>query len=242
MAISLAGYTLRPRWWALILALGFAAATVSLGNWQSGRALEKQALADRSREGERSAALRLGPEPVSAVPLAQRRLVARGEFVPERTVLLDYKIHRGRLGYYVVTPLRIEGSTMHVLVNRGWVAAGARREDLPEVRTPMGTLSIEGVAQLRAERALDAGGGTPSGRVWQNLSFDAYRVWSGLQIQPLLIEQRSVADDGLARDWPEPDFGIDKHRSYAMQWYLMAAFSILLFIVLSVRRDRPAAP
>ena len=59
---------------------------------------------------------------------------------------------------------------------------------------------------------------------------------------PLLIEQRSVADDGLARDWPEPDFGIDKHRSYAMQWYLMAAFSILLFIVLSVRRDRPAAP
>jgi surfeit locus 1 family protein len=44
-------------------------------------------------------------------------------------VLLDYKIHRGRLGYYVVTPLRIEGSAMHVLVNRGWVAAGARRED-----------------------------------------------------------------------------------------------------------------
>ena len=242
MAISLAGVSFRPRWWAGLLALAFCAATVSLGNWQSGRAEDKRHLAAGVRAGEEAAPQRLGAKAVDPAPLALRRLVVQGEFVPARTVLLDNKIHRGRLGYFVITPLRIEGSDMHVLVKRGWVAAGARREDLPSVRTPSGPLTVEGTALLRAERALDAGGGPASGPVWQNLSFEEFRAWSGLQVQPLLLEQRSDTPDGLARDWPAPDFGIDKHRSYAMQWYLMAVFSIVLFIVLSVRRDRSPAP
>lgn len=241
MAITLNGMSFRPRWWGFVLALAFGAAGIALGNWQSGRAEEKRRLAHAVREGERAAPIRLEATLVDPLALAQKRVAVRGEFVPARTILLDNKIHRGRLGYYVVTPLRIEASDMHVLVNRGWAPAGARREDLPAIITPAGTVELYGVAQMRAERALDAGGGTPSGPVWQNLGFDMFRSWSGLRIQPMLIEQRSNLPDGLARDWPAPDAGIDKHLSYAMQWYAMAAFAAIVFIVLSVRRDHIAA-
>jgi len=29
------------------------------------------------------------------------------------------------------------------------------------------------------------------------------------------------------------------HQSYALQWYTLAALSVALFVVLSVRRERP---
>jgi cytochrome oxidase assembly protein ShyY1 len=59
-------------------------------------------------------------------------------------------------------------------------------------------------------------------------------------LQPIVIEQHSAAADGLVRDWPRPDTGIEKHESYALQWYSLAGLAVVLFIVLSFRRA--AAP
>ena len=67
------------------------------------------------------------------------------------------------------------------------------------------------------------------------------RNWSGLALQPVFLEQHSELGDGLLRDWPKPDFGIDRHTSYAMQWYLIAALAVVLFFSLSIVRDRHPA-
>ena len=114
-------FSFRPRWWAVLLAAGGCAAGIALGNWQSGRAAEKRALA-----------------------AAQAPVTLRGSFDARYTVFADNKLYRGRPGYHVVQPLRLaEGK--HVLVNRGWVAAGASRAQLPEVRTPAGEVELTGV-------------------------------------------------------------------------------------------------
>ena len=215
-----------------------AAATVSLGNWQGRRADEKRGLAERFERAGRAEAVPVPGAPAPAPALAFHRLSATGEFVPRFTVLLDNKVYRGRTGYFVVTPLRIAGTGMHVLVNRGWIAAGARREDIPEVRTPSGTVTVEGFGQEHPPRVLSAGTSTHEARVWQELSLDEFSKWSGLALQPVFLEQHSEAGDGLVRDWPAPDFGIDRHTSYSMQWYLIAALSVVLFLVLSFERDR----
>ena len=44
--------------------------------------------------------------------------------------------------------------------------------------------------------------------------------------------------ESLARDWPRPDLGVEKHESYALQWYSFAALSVALLVALSFRRDR----
>ncbi|TMI45909.1 MAG: SURF1 family protein, partial [Betaproteobacteria bacterium] len=50
------------------------------------------------------------------------------------------------------------------------------------------------------------------------------------------IEQRSDSGDGLLREWPRPDAGIERHESYALQWYSLAALAVILAAVLSFRR------
>ncbi len=221
--------------------LAVCASTVSLGNWQTRRADEKRGLAERFELAGRAAPSPMPGQPASAEGLVFRRLSATGEFLPQFTVLLDNKVYRGRAGYFVVTPMRIAGSAVQVLVNRGWIAAGARREDIPAVKTPDGPVTIEGFGLEHAPRVLAVGTGRTEGRIWQGLSIDEFARWSGLALQPVFLEQHSENADGLVRDWPAPDFGIDRHTSYAIQWYLIAALAVVIFISLSFDRDRPAA-
>lgn len=200
----------------LLSVLGLAAG-IALGNWQSGRAAEKRALA---------ATLRLA--------------TLRGEFLPEFTVLLDNKIYRGTPGYQVVQPFRVAGGK-HVLVNRGWVAAGKRREQLPEIRTPAGEVSIAGLRLERFERAYAPSAAKPEGRVWQNASPESFAAWSGLVLEPYVIEQYSALEDGLVRDWPPVDLGVEMHESYALQWYSLAALAVILLFALNFKREPPQA-
>jgi surfeit locus 1 family protein len=65
---------------------------------------------------------------------------------------------------------------------------------------------------------------------------ERYAQWSGLALQPVLVQQTSAAADGLAREWSRPDTGVQKHRGYAMQWYLFAILVIVLYVSLNLRR------
>jgi surfeit locus 1 family protein len=203
-----------PPWWAAVLAAAGCVAGVLLGNWQSDRAAQKQAAA-----------------------AAAEVLTLRGEFLPKHTVLLDNKLHRGRPGYHVVQPLRLADGK-HVLVDRGWIAGGTTREQLPAVRTPAGEISLSGDRLARFAQAYSPGSEQPAGAVWQNVTREGFAAWSGLAIEPYVIEQRSELDDGLARERPRPGAGAEKHQSYALQWYSLAILSIVLFVALNVKRGK----
>ncbi len=205
-----------------------------LGNWQARRAEEKRAPGEAFDQALRSPPILLAPG-ADAASLIHKHIAARGRFVPEHTVFLDNKLRRGRAGYEVVTPLLLAGSDWHVLVDRGWVAAPPSRATLPAVRTPDGDLEIGGIALERLPRALETGV-APQGSVRQNLDVAAFAAETRLRLAPLVIEQHSQMPDGLSRDWPRPDFGIEKHESYSLQWYSFAALAIVLVIVLSLRR------
>ena len=203
---------------------------VSLGNWQSRRAAEKRELGIALDRAAQAAPIEL---PAGTVDLIHKHVAARGTFIAERTVLLDNKLRGGRPGYEVVTPLRIS-SESQVLVNRGWVAAPASRDTLPEVRTPAGEVRIDGIALARLAHALEPQ--ASSGRVRQNLDIAAFGAETGLQLLPIVVEQHSDSGDGLVREWPRPDLGIETHEGYSLQWYSFAALAVVLGIVFSFRR------
>lgn len=206
-----AGYSFRPKLWALALAAAACAAGIAAGNWQRGRADEKRAAAARLE-----------------------RVAVEGEFVPKYTIYLDNKTRRGQPGYELVTPLKLRGSPSYVLVNRGWVAAATTRDALPEVLAPAGEVRIEGIALERLPRVLTFE--RNSGKLRQTLDIGAYAAETGLALEPRVIEQHSSLPDGLARDWPPHDAGIEKHQAYALQWYSLALLAVVLVVVLSFRK------
>ena len=194
------------------MALAAAGAGIALGHWQAGRAEQKRADARQAQ-----------------------RMSVTGVFLPRYTVLLDNKLRRGRPGYEVVTPLKLAGSGRHVLVNRGWVAAPRTRETLPEVRTPSAQVEVEGLVRERFPRLLEVREQAGE-RVRQTVDIGAFARETGLPLEPYYIEQHSAAADGLDRQWLPPGAGVEKHESYALQWYSLAALAIVLGLVFSFRR------
>lgn len=198
------------------LALCFAG--VQLGNWQLRRAAEKTEL------GERAAASAAAP----ATPLADQapaewqRVSLLGEWLPEGAVFLDNRVHQGRPGYHVLAPLRLASGEV-VLVNRGWVAAAVDRSRLPEVAGGHGPAAVEGVVRHPEDKPFTLARDAGAGRLWQVLNLSAYRRAFGLPAAEFIVLQTGGQADGLVRDWPRPDAGVDRHRGYALQWYGLAA-------------------
>jgi len=221
-----AGYSFRPRAWSIALAAAGCAAGIGLGNWQTERAADKRATA-----------------------AAQVPLKLRGELLAQHTLYLQNRPHHGKPGYYVVQPLR-QADGRNVLVLRGWSAVNA----LPPA--PRGEVILEGVRRQSLPRVLEVGtpdartatdAGRAAGNVRQNMTVEEYAAWSGLALEPYVVEQRSglvvtqlpAPPDSLARDWPRADAGAEKNDSYAIQWYSLAALSLILFLVLNFKIGKP---
>jgi surfeit locus 1 family protein len=224
--------------------LAVAVTTAMLGNWQSRRAGEKLALQERLDRMHSGPALTIPATPLPTGDWAQRRAWARGKFVAEGLILLDNRLRNGVPGYHVVMPLRIDGSAMHVLVNRGWIAAGPRRDRLPAVDTPREVQTVEGIAAVPDSNPyeLRQPTGSATGLVRQNLVIERVAIEQRMALQPLVILQTSPARDGLVRDWPRPDARADTHRAYALQWYAMAVLAVVLWVALNLKRTRDAEP
>jgi cytochrome oxidase assembly protein ShyY1 len=232
-----------------VMLLAFAAAafvvTLSLGNWQTRRAAQKLAI-----ESQWEAAERATPRELTArtLPLPEQlplRVRLRGEFDHSKSVWLDNRQLDARPGFWVITPLKLEGGAV-VLVNRGWAARDASdRTRRPPVAEPAGTVVIEGLAVTHAPRLLELGEGGNAGplpAIWQNLDYAQYESASGVSVARLLVQQAGqtadALDDGLVRRWVRPASGVDKHRGYAFQWYALSGLIAVLVLFFGARAWR----
>lgn len=249
----------RFRWIPFVAMLLLVALGVALGQWQQRRAEQKTALQLKLSAGNAAAPLALGPAPLApaqAAALEWRRIAVTGQFVPEWALYLENRPYNGRAGFYLLMPLRIANSNMHVLVERGWLPRdGAARERVPDYATPAGTVTIEGIARLSTGRVMQLGSAPPlrPRAIVQNAEPGQLAAASALALQPFVIEQTSadavastgaagtgagndVARTALVRDWPAPALGVEKHRGYAFQWYALALMAFLFFVFTGYRR------
>jgi surfeit locus 1 family protein len=210
---------------------------VALGLWQVSRGQEKRELQQRYEKLAHDAPVAVSSTELRASDVELRRVTARGTFEPRYAVYLDNRMMHGVAGYHVVMPLRLS-EQRYVLVNRGWVAGRPDRSRLPEVRTPGGPVEVSGVAVVPSRQPYELSAQVMEGQVWQNLTVERYREAYPLPIQPFVIRQDSALDDGLARSWDPPEFGVERHYGYAVHWFLLAATALAFYVVTHVRRRR----
>ena len=232
---------LRSRLWPTIAAAVGVALTVALGYWQLGRAAEKRETKARYEVQASQPPIHVGSEELPARDIDLRHVEAHGVFEPRFGIFVDNRIHHGVPGYYVVMPLRLDGSERFVLVNRGWIARPALRSELPQVRTPREAVTVSGTAIIPSRRFFELSNAVIEGAIWQNLTIERYRNAMPISVQPFVIQQVSALDDGLVREWDPPDFGIDRHYGYAFQWFALAATIIGFYVVTHFRRKRAAS-
>ena len=132
-----------------------------------------------------------------------------------------------------MTPLAFPDGRV-VLVNRGWVAQQASRSVLPEAPPPAGEVTVQGRISIPADGlsrvAARIDRAVRSGRTSIRRDLPRRRA---SPCCPWSIEATAapVPDDGLVRAWPAPDFGVETHRIYMVQWYafaLLAAVAVAL--------------
>ena len=251
------GWTWARFWLMTIAALVTVSSTISLGRWQLSRAAQKEAL---QAEIE---AQKLKPPLEQADFLALERpaemlhrpVHLRGLWLAAQSVYLDNRQMHGVPGFYVLTPLALEGSNQTVMVQRGWIQRNFNdRTQLGAVETPAGLVDVTGLIEPPPGHLLELGkpaapasapAGEGSSPIRQNLDLEGFRAETQLPLRTdVSLQQTGPASEGLQREWPAPALGLEKHYGYAFQWFGLSALVVILYVwfqfIAPLRRSRRA--
>jgi surfeit locus 1 family protein len=213
--------------------------TLSLGMWQLRRAAEKQAFVAAIEAAKAAAPLQNADVGLleQPEPMLHRRVQLQGRWLAQHTVYLDNRQMNAKVGFYVLTPFQVKGTSTIVMVQRGWAPRNfLDRAQLPVIETPTEESRVEGRIALPPSK-LYAFTGADGGPIRQNLDLAQYRQESGVQVASgWTVVQVGAASEGLLRDWPVVNAGVQKHHGYAAQWFALTALIAVLFIWFQLRR------
>jgi surfeit locus 1 family protein len=226
----------RPAWLPTFAAFVAIALCVLAGNWQHRRMLEKETQQARI---DRAAAL-----PAVALPTSvgdwrdwrYREVRVSGVYDAKRQILIDNRVHEGRVGFGVVTPLALADGRV-VLVDRGFVPAGSSRRELPSPSPPPGDVTIEGRIDLPPTDYFELGDRSKApGVLWQHVDPARFAAATGVAVLPIVIDATAPGDDGLLRIQNLPHLDSERNQSYMLQWYAFAALAAGLWAWFTVLR------
>lgn len=230
----------RPRLLPTLAAIAVIPLFIALGQWQWHKATVKSDLQAELDSRSAQPAVQLTGATVDAATLRYRQVKVRGIYEPARQILVDNRVHREQAGYHVLTPLHIEGSEARVLVNRGWIPAGADHSQVPAVATPNGSVELSGIAIVPGTRFFTLAAETPTSGwspVWQNLDLARYRAAAGFPLLPVVIQlDPDSTAAGFVREWPRPAERLEQHLSYALQWWGFALATVAIWLFVNWRR------
>jgi surfeit locus 1 family protein len=221
----------------ILAAIAGVVLTLRLGGWQLSRADEKI-----QYQSQLEAQMRLPP--LDTLSLQQnpeqwlnvhRRVELFGTWLSEKTVYLDNRSHKGRPGFWVMTPFQWSDGQV-VWVQRGWVARDpVDATKAAPIQTPTQTVRLEGrisaglshMTELKATTA----GPSQVGEllIRSNLDRQTMQAMVTEQVSAVVV-QTGANSDGLSRDWPVVSGSADKNKGYAFQWFALSGLIALLFI------------
>ncbi|MFM7800579.1 MAG: SURF1 family protein, partial [Limnohabitans sp.] len=167
--------------------------------------------------------------------IAHRRVQLMGFWLPEKTVYLDNRQHKGRPGFWVITPLQWSDDQV-VWIQRGWVARDpVDATKAAPIQTPTQYIQIEGrisagLSQMTELKATQ-NGPLQDGQlqIRANLDMQTMQAMVNKKVSALVV-QTGANSDGLSRDWPVVSGSADKNKGYAFQWFALSGLIAILFI------------
>ena len=181
-----------------------------------------------------------------AADLLHRPVVLRGIWLPQHTVFLDNRQMHGKPGFYVVTPLKLEGSTAAGAgaARLGRSATSSQRDTAAADRRRRRARSRCAAAWPRRPASYTSSPEPSRGPIRQNLDLAAFRAETGLALLDLSVQQTGAAvGRPAARLARRPPAAPRKHYGYAFQWWALRALIAILYVwfqFIAPRRKGPA--
>jgi cytochrome oxidase assembly protein ShyY1 len=194
-------------------------------------------------------------QPQRGFPVAAdaRRVSVQGRYDAGRQVLVADRLQHGRSGWWVVTAVRTSAGAWLPVV-RGWVPGPDDAAASPQ-RVPTGPVDLEGVLQpddAPATEANAASSTTAGPKVLRALdAAELVNLWGSPIYNGFLVltaERGSGATAGQPERVPAPGAqptGLAwRNAAYAVQWWVFAAFALVLWwkMVRQDARERAAVP
>lgn len=209
-----------------------------LGLWQLDRAEQKRNIATSLEMRRKLPVMPITNDLPDVGQLEFRTVIAEGQYLSEKAVLIENRKYQGKNGFHVITPLQLANTGQIVLVNRGWIP---RQNNQPSFTTPAGSLEVEGEVSIPLPPAIKLSQ-APTENIklphWPFLTLEHYISWSGLEILPFVILQ-SAGDNsrGFIRRWPQPQANDAMHIGYAVQWFAFALIALVIWFRLSLHKQ-----
>jgi surfeit locus 1 family protein len=249
-------YIFQPTFLGVAITLVCISLFIKLGLWQYNKAQQKQAIHEAYDQAKLDKALKfpLGLTNSKASNIDDwkyKKVIVQGVYETKYQFLLDNQVEGDRVGYHVITPLKIDNTNEYVLIDRGWILGKDIHTELPVFNTPAGTQTIIGQAWVPSkkiftlESADEASatnatlGNEPWQQVWQNMSMEKYK-----RKVPLIVSEVAIRLDqnchagGFVRNWQIPAERITSNLGYAYQWFGFAFTALIIFFYMSTTKIR----
>ena len=236
---------------ATVSALLVVAIACIAGIWQLNRADSKIALSANLLARQQLPILRANLGPLTLADASERRMIARGQYIPQAAIWLDNRprpipragSNTSPSGFYLLMPLQLSGRDEILWINRGWAPRNSEnRESLPPVKTPDNAVTIEGIVFAHPGKVYALGEDqavidASKPRIEQNFDLLAESKLRGWVQSPFILREVDAGiDDGLLREWAPLTTGVDRHYAYAFQWFALAVCGFLFWLITGLRQ------
>lgn len=240
MQIPLGMYVVRVRWLVVCVMVVAIWSCVRLGLWQWHKAEQKQAITRALTHHAGAIQLQASDLDSDAKvdALHLQTVSLKGVFLPQFNFFLDNQLAQGRAGFQVLTPFLLQDKKHVVWVNRGWIAGFVDHQKTPNIHTSTAEQVIAGLfwKQTKTGFRLDQPADT-----WQKvqpvIDFAYLRQHVPYTFSDVVLKLDPASAEGYLREWDVPTGQVEKHLSYAYQWFgfALAAVAIGLYQMIEKR-------
>lgn len=231
MQISLGNYVLRVRWLVVCLMLIAIWGCLRLGLWQWHKAEQKQEVTRVLAQHDNT----IQPQPLDLDQLDKvdalhlQTTEFKGRYLSQYAFFIDNQVEQGQAGFHVITPFLLSDQKHLIWVNRGWIAGFDDHQKLPTIHTSTAEQVIHGLFwhQTKVGFRLDK-----ASQHWQSvqpvLDFAYLRQHVPYIFPDVILKLDPSESGGYVRHWDVPAGQVEKHLSYAYQWFGFAVASLVI--------------
>ncbi len=230
-----------------------------LGFWQLERASEKQTLLDKNSKDQVISIEQFEQISLQDLNLQDlslqgqhlrgidgKKITLKGDLNNQEIWLIDNKVFNGQVGYSVLVPFTLTDleAKPTILLDLGWWPGMRSRDILPDITLPK-TISATGLIKASnfeqftlnkiVETASDTGNAWPKRIQTAESALQFYsQLHSAKSVHlPIIIYAESNTIDEHQQLYKPVVMPPEKHVAYAVQWFLIAFASLVIFIFAS---------